>query len=146
MGVYLIENRQQFLDYAEREAVLYIQKLLPIVRDLRVVVVGENVVASYWRESAGFLNNVSQGGRVRTDLSVPDTALSLVEGMARYLGINHAGFDVAMVDGHPYILEFNRLFGNTGIPDLNQRVQRAMSHYLLGNPSSPPSSDSKVSA
>ncbi len=116
------------------------------MRDLRVVVVGENVVASYWRESAGFLNNVSQGGRVRTDLSVPDTALSLVEGMARYLGINHAGFDVAMVDGHPYILEFNRLFGNTGIPDLNQRVQRAMSHYRLGNPSSPPSSDSKVSA
>ena len=51
-----------------------------------------------------------------------------------------------MVDGHPYILEFNRLFGNTGIPDLNQRVQRAMSRYLLGDPSSPPSSDSKVSA
>ena len=131
MGVYLIENRQ---------------KLLPIVRDLRVVVVGEEVVASYWREGAGFLNNVSQGGRVRTDLSVPDNAISLVEGMARYLGINHAGFDVAMVDGHPYILEFNRLFGNTGIPDLNQRVQQAMSRYLLGEPSSPPSSDSKVSA
>jgi ribosomal protein S6--L-glutamate ligase len=146
MGVYLIENRQQLLDYAERESVLYIQKLLPIVRDLRVVVVGEQVVASYWREGVGFLNNVSQGGRVRTDLTVPDNAISLVEGMARYLGINHAGFDVAMVDGHPYILEFNRLFGNTGIPDLNQRVQRAMSHYLLGDPSSPPSSDNKVSA
>ncbi len=109
-------------------------------------VVGEQVLASYWREGVGFLNNVSQGGRVRTDLTVPDNAISLVEGMARYLGINHAGFDVAMVDGHPYILEFNRLFGNTGIPDLNQRVQRAMSHYLLGDPSSPPSSDNKVSA
>ena len=146
MGVYLIENRQQLLDYAARETVLYVQKLLPIVRDLRIVVVGDEIIASYWREGSGFLNNVSQGGRVRTDLPVPDNALSLVEGLARYLNINHAGFDVAMVDGHPYILEFNRLFGNTGIPDLNQRVQQAMQRYLLG-PATPPSSDdNKVSA
>ena len=65
-------------------------------------VVGEEIVASYWREGSGFLNNVSQGGRVRTDLPVPEAALSLVSGLARYLDINHAGFDVAMVDGHPY--------------------------------------------
>ena len=115
------------------------------MRDLRIVVVGHNVVASYWREGSGFLNNVSQGGRVRTDLPVPDSAVSLVEGLARYLDINHAGFDVAMVDGHPYILEFNRLFGNTGIPELNRNVQRAMHDYLLGA-TLPPSSDSKVSA
>ncbi|MTT52128.1 hypothetical protein F1529_06465 [Alcanivorax sp. VBW004] len=145
MGVYLIENRQQLQDYAAQESVLYVQKLLPIVRDLRIVVVGHNVVASYWREGSGFLNNVSQGGRVRTDLPVPDSAVSLVEGLARYLDINHAGFDVAMVDGHPYILEFNRLFGNTGIPELNRNVQRAMHDYLLGA-TLPPSSDSKVSA
>ena len=78
-------------------------------------------------------------------LPVPDSAVSLVEGLARYLDINHAGFDVAMVDGHPYILEFNRLFGNTGIPELNRNVQRAMHDYLLGA-TLPPSSDSKVSA
>lgn len=145
MGVFLIENPQQLQDYAARETVLYVQKLLPIVRDLRIVVVGDQVVASYWRESSGFLNNVSQGGRVRTDLPIPDNAVALVEGLARYLDINHAGFDVAMVDGHPYILEFNRLFGNTGLPDLNQRVQQAMRAYLLGS-GSPPNSDSNVSA
>ncbi|WP_369817601.1 RimK family alpha-L-glutamate ligase, partial [Alcanivorax sp. HI0083] len=139
------ENRQQSQDYAARETVLYVQKLLPIVRDLRIVVVGDSVVASYWREGSGFLNNVSQGGRVRTDLPVPGNALSLVEGLARYLNINHAGFDVAMVDGHPYILEFNRLFGNTGIAALNRDVQQAMHNYLLGS-TLPPSSDSKVSA
>ncbi len=145
MGVYLIENRQQLIDYAEREAVLYVQKLLPIVRDLRIVVVGDEIVASYWREGSGFLNNVSQGGRVRTDLPVPDAALSLVSGLARYLDINHAGFDVAMVDGHPYILEFNRLFGNTGIPDLPKAIAAAMNRYLFG-PEPPSSSDTSVSA
>jgi ribosomal protein S6--L-glutamate ligase len=35
--------------------------------------------------------------------------------MARNLGIDHAGFDIAMVDGHPYLFEFNRLFGNAGL-------------------------------
>ncbi|ERP90378.1 alpha-L-glutamate ligase [Alcanivorax sp. P2S70] len=145
MGVWMIENRQQLYEYAERESVLYVQTLLPIVRDLRIVVVGEEIVASYWREGSGFLNNVSQGGRVRTDLPVPEAALSLVSGLARYLDINHAGFDVAMVDGHPYILEFNRLFGNTGIPDLSTRVSEAMQRYLLG-PVASPASDTSVSA
>ncbi|MDX1802698.1 MAG: hypothetical protein R3292_01370 [Alcanivorax sp.] len=146
MGVFLIENRSQFLDYAEREKVLYVQKLLPIVRDLRIVVVGQDVIASYWREGHGFLNNVAQGGRVRTDIPIPEDAVSLIQGLARYLDINHAGFDVAMVDGHPYILEFNRLFGNTGIPDLNQRIQTAMSDYLLASPPPSPSSDTNVCA
>ncbi|MCG8439941.1 MAG: hypothetical protein MI751_17815 [Pseudomonadales bacterium] len=145
MGVWLIENRQQLLDYAERESVLYVQKLLPIVRDLRIVIVGSEVVASYWREGSGFLNNVSQGGRVRTDLPVPEQAISLVSGLARYLDIDHAGFDVAMVDDHPYILEFNRLFGNTGVPGLPQQISAAMNRYLLG-PAEPPTSDTSVSA
>ena len=144
MGVFLIENRQQLETYAERQSVLYVQRLLSIVRDLRIVVVGEEIVASYWREGAGFLNNVSQGGRVRTDIPVPDAALSLVSGLAHYLDINHAGFDVAMVDGHPYILEFNRLFGNTGVPDMPKAIAAAMNHYLLGP--EPPSSDTSVSA
>ncbi len=120
------------------------QKLLPIVRDLRIVVVGNEIIASYWREGSDFLNNVSQGGRVRTDLPVPETALSLVSGLAHYLDINHAGFDVAMVGDHPYILEFNRLFGNTGVPGLPQAVSAAMNRYLLGP--EPPSSDTNVSA
>lgn len=143
MGVYLIENKAQFLDYAANQDVLYVQKLLPIVRDLRIVVVGSKVIASYWREGPGFHNNLAQGGRVRTDLAVPEAAVSLVEGLARYLDINHAGFDVAWVDGHPYILEFNRLFGNRGMPELNRLVQEAMAEFLLGTP---PSSDSRISA
>ena len=111
------------------------------------VEVGDQVIASYWREGAGFHNNLAQGGRVRTDLAVPEAAINLVQGLARYLDINHAGFDVAWVDEHPYILEFNRLFGNRGMPELNKRVQQAMSDYLLSSPCAPPpSSDISVSA
>ncbi len=138
-GVFLIENRQQLLDYAASTEVLYIQKLLPIVRDLRVVVVGREIVAAYWREGESFHNNVARGARVRTDLPVPEAAVEMVRAVAARLGIDHAGFDVAWVDNYPYLLEFNRLFGNRGIPDLPQRIGHAMRAYLLGEdvPSSP---------
>ena len=45
---------------------------------------------------------------------------------------------MAWVDGQPYVLEFNRLFGNRGIPDLPRRVGAAMRAYLLGESESPP--------
>lgn len=138
-GVFLIENRQQFQHYAAHNDVLYIQKLLPIVRDLRVVVVGREAVAAYWREGSSFHNNVARGARVRTDLPVPPEALAVVLELAGRLAIDYAGFDVAWVDGHPYVLEFNRLFGNRGIPDLPRRIGEAMHRYLLdgAEPSSP---------
>ncbi|MBL7250612.1 ATP-grasp domain-containing protein [Alloalcanivorax marinus] len=137
-GVFLVENRQQFLDYAARHEALYIQKLLPIVRDLRVVVVGRAVVASYWREGTSFHNNLARGARVRVDLPVPDAALELVLDLAHRLRIDHAGFDVAWVDDQPYVLEFNRLFGNQGMADLPQRVGAAMRAYLLDEVSPSP--------
>ena len=35
--------------------------------------------------------------------------------LARELEVDHAGFDIALVEGYPYVLEFNRLFGNQGL-------------------------------
>ncbi|WP_308423732.1 ATP-grasp domain-containing protein [Calditerricola satsumensis] len=50
--------------------------------------------------------------------------------LARTLGIDHAGFDVAWVDGHPYLLEFNALFGNEALNRLGIRVEEAIVRYL----------------
>jgi ribosomal protein S6--L-glutamate ligase len=50
--------------------------------------------------------------------------------VAEALDIDHAGFDVAMVDGYPYLLEFNRLFGNTGLQGLSQQVSDAILAHL----------------
>ena len=57
---------------------------------------------------------------------VADLALSV----ARKLGVDHAGFDIALVGDHPYLLEFNRLFGNQGIPGGGQRLREAILGYL----------------
>lgn len=131
LGVFLIEDEAQWHAYVEQTPVLYVQELLPLERDLRVVLVGSEVVASYWREGAGFHNNISRGGVVRVDLPVPHGAIDFVQSLAGFLGIDHAGFDLGWIDGRPVVLEFNRLFGNQGIPGLQKKVTAAMRDYLF---------------
>lgn len=115
-GVWLIENRGDWQRYCECTDVLYAQEYLPIDRDLRIVVIGDRVVTAYWRHQAdqGFYNNVARGGRV-VHGEIPKAATELALRVARELGVDHAGFDVAMVGNHPYLFEFNRLFGNQGL-------------------------------
>ncbi|MCE0760477.1 hypothetical protein LWH94_14865 [Marinobacter sp. G11] len=115
-GVWLIESRADWLKYCERSDVLYVQEYLPIDRDVRVVIVGDRVVTAYWRTQAeqGFYNNVARGGQIVTG-DVPAAAIELALRLARELEVDHAGFDIALVEGYPYVLEFNRLFGNQGL-------------------------------
>lgn len=136
-GVYLIESRRAFLDYAAQNSTLYVQENLPIQRDLRVVWVGNEVVTAYWREQTdGFHNNVARGGVVHFD-AVPPAALELVTHVATSLGIDHAGFDVAVVHGHCYLLEFNVLFGLDGLHRQGIRLGDMVMRYL-GNEGNEP--------
>lgn len=130
-GVFLIETREDWLGYCARTDVLYAQEYLPVDRDLRLVVIGERVLGGYWRlQSAnGFHNNVARGGTAIAG-PLPPAAVTLVQDLARRLGIDHAGFDVAMVDGHPYLLEFNRLFGTQGISALLEDPTELIVSYL----------------
>lgn len=120
-GVHLIEDRRMLRDYAAANDVLYVQEYLPIDRDLRVVCVGGRVISAYWRvgREGSHLNNVAQGGTIDTR-DIPQGALTLVETLCRQLGIDHAGFDVAVAGGHYYLFEFNPLFGTQAL--LQQRI------------------------
>lgn len=131
-GVWLIENRADWNTYLTRTDSLYVQEHLPIQKDLRIVVVGEEIITAYWRHQSdrSFHTNVARGGLVSFD-EVPQSALDFALKLAKDLGINHAGFDVAMVGDHPYLLEFNRLFGNQGIPGGGKVLTDAIWRYLL---------------
>ena len=131
-GVWLIENLSDWRRYCEISDVLYVQEYLPIAQDLRIVVVGNRVVDSYWRLQAaqGFYNNIAQGGVVDRSCIVPEAAVNLVQQVATLLGINYAGFDVAMVGNHPYLLEFNRLFGTRGIAGGQVAINSYIWDYL----------------
>lgn len=133
-GVWLVESPQDWRDYLKRTEVLYVQEYLPIDRDIRVVLVGDTVVAAYWRcqSDRSFHNNVARGGTVDY-APVPAAAIELVKNVAAALGIDHAGFDVAMVGNHPYLFEFNRLFGTQGIPGGAASLKAAILDHLSKN-------------
>ncbi len=115
-GVFLIESLADWHQYCLKTDVLYAQEYLPIDRDLRIVVIGEKVVGGYWRIQSdnGFHNNIARGGTV-LEGPLPESAVELVLKLAKTLGIDHAGFDIAMIDHYPFVLEFNRMFGTQGI-------------------------------
>ncbi|MEW6079518.1 MAG: ATP-grasp domain-containing protein [Thermodesulfobacteriota bacterium] len=147
-GVFLINNRSDLLRYTGENEVLFIQEYLPISRDLRVVVIGETVVTAYWRQAREgcFHNNVSRGGDVSFD-NIPDTALGLVADVAAAFGINHAGFDVAEVDGHCFLLEFNPKFGTQALNERGIRPGKMILGYLSGQSVPPgPGPDKSVIA
>ncbi len=130
-GVFLIGNRAEWLNYTRRVDILFAQEYLPIRRDLRVVVVGDRCVAAYWREAPDgcFHNNVARGGAISFD-RIPVPALHLVENVAGQLSVDHAGFDVAEVDGHYYLLEFNLWFGTRALSLRGVRLGRVIHEYL----------------
>lgn len=131
-GVFLIENRQQWRDYCTQQPVLYAQEYLPIDRDMRIVVVGKQIIGAYWRLQSGngFHNNIAQGGSLHIAPPAAE-AVELVERIAQRLNINHGGFDVAMLGERPYILEFNRLFGNHGLIEQGIKPATHIYDYLL---------------
>ena len=147
-GVHLIESRCDFDAYCRHNDVLYVQEFLPIKRDLRIVYVGDKVIGAYWRtgREGGYRNNVAQGGHIDYD-NIPHSAMELVARVAHAMNIDHAGFDVAVVADHYYLLEFNTLFGNEGLQRRDISVGKYIWEYLHNNapqPTIPP--DLRLSA
>jgi ribosomal protein S6--L-glutamate ligase len=148
-GVRLIETRSELRTWCEQHAVLYAQEWLSLSAedersgngDLRIVWVGARVISAYWRRGGtGFLHNLSQGGYA--DFSgIPEPALTLVAQVATELGVDHAGFDVAWVSGHPYLLEMNVLFGHDGLQQQGIDLGVVIADWLLH----PPRAESQLS-
>jgi len=130
-GVHLIQSRTELVAYSARHDILYIQEYLPIRRDLRIAYVGDGIIGAYWRQAreGEYRNNVAQGGEIDYQ-DIPQAALDLVTRIARTLNINHAGFDVAVIDGCCYLLEFNTLFGGEGLRRRNISVAGPIWEYL----------------
>jgi ribosomal protein S6--L-glutamate ligase len=114
-GVFLIRDRQELDAYAALPGPAYIQELLPITRDIRVVVIGSRAVHAYWRSAAAdeFRCNVARGGRVELDL-VPPAAVALALTTARRCGWNDVGIDICCHRERFMVLEANMKYGTEG--------------------------------
>ena len=130
-GVFLIEAEHDWHHYCSKTTMLYAQEKLDIHKDLRIVWIGDRIVHAYWRVAApgAFHNNLAHGGSIDME-NIPPAALALVEKIATRFGIDYAGFDIAMVGEHPFIFEFNRLFGLEGLNQAKINTGEIIYDYL----------------
>ncbi len=115
LGVYLIKDEKGLDRYLSQTTVAYIQEYLEVNRDIRVVILGKEVVLSYWKEAkkGEFRTNIARGGKINFE-KVPDDAIDLCLFVSKKAGIDHAGFDVIMTNSGPFIIEVNINFGKEG--------------------------------
>jgi ribosomal protein S6--L-glutamate ligase len=114
-GVFLIGSPEALSPYLRTHNPAYIQEYLPIERDLRVVVIGGNLVHAYWRihGEGDFRNNVSQGGTVSFE-DIPAAALDFAVHVACRCGFDEVGLDICEHAGKYWVLEANMVFGEEG--------------------------------
>jgi ribosomal protein S6--L-glutamate ligase len=114
-GVYLIETPLDLKAYCSSTHTAYVQEYLPIKRDIRVVVIGKEVVHAYYREPAEneFRANLFLGAKL-SFTAIPTRALELARHTAAVCGWDDVGIDICECRGVFYVLEANMKYGKRG--------------------------------
>jgi len=114
-GVFLVHDEEELGAYLDLSSVAYIQEYLSLDRDIRVVVIGDQVVHAYWRLAGEgeYRSNVALGGTISLE-RVPPEALALALHTARVCGWNDVGVDICEHQGRYLVLEANMKYGKEG--------------------------------
>ncbi|MCP4022418.1 MAG: ATP-grasp domain-containing protein [Desulfobacteraceae bacterium] len=130
--VFLIENQTDLDQYLEKPQPAYIQEYLPIDRDMRIIVIGRQVILSYWRiaDPANFKTNLSQGGSI--DFTpLPKPALELALETCKKCGWDDVGIDIIQKDDRFYVLEGNMKYGTKGFKKAGIDYKKLLEKLVL---------------
>jgi hypothetical protein len=109
-GVFLCQSSEDVIKIYNQHPLLLLQPFLRNDGDLRLLVIGEDVVGCIKRssESGGFKNNISQGGQAMSYVPSSDL-ISLAIQSAKALDYQFAGIDlICDISGDWKVMEVNR--------------------------------------
>jgi len=114
-GVYLVKNPDDLHRYCSLPTPAYIQEYIPCNRDVRVVVIGDQIAHAYWRiaPAGEFRSNLAVGATVSLD-PIPQSVLDLALYTARKCQWDDVGIDIIENEGRIYVLEANMKYGKAG--------------------------------
>ncbi|MFH1888221.1 MAG: RimK family alpha-L-glutamate ligase [Pseudomonadota bacterium] len=130
-GVFLVTGPEELAVYCGMVHAAYIQEYIPVDRDVRVVVIGKEAVAAYWRIAPplSVTSNLAQGGRIETR-GVPDLAVETALAAARAAGFDDVGLDICVYQGRAVVLEANMKYGTKGLSVLGLDYRRLMENLI----------------
>lgn len=115
VGVFLIQTPGDLETYLGQGGPAYVQDYLPIDRDMRIIVMGRQVVLGFWRiaRENSFKTNLFQGGQINFD-PLPPKALDLALLTAEKCRWDDVGIDIVQSGNQFYVLEGNMKYGTKG--------------------------------
>jgi RimK family alpha-L-glutamate ligase len=97
------------------KSVYYIQEFIPHGgRDIRVFIVGDQVVASMQRVSDDWKTNISSGGKA-TPYTPSDEAIEMSLKASEKLGLMYTGVDIIETEDEAFVIELNSTPGWEGL-------------------------------
>ncbi|MFZ0611692.1 MAG: RimK family alpha-L-glutamate ligase [Desulfobacterales bacterium] len=114
-GVFLIHTAEELQRFLARPHPALIQEYVPLVRDIRVVIIGRRIAHAYWRINPAhdFRSNVAVGAQIGLD-PVPAAARALALHTAHSCGWDDVGLDICEHEGRFLVLEANMNYGRQG--------------------------------
>ena len=115
-GVFMIGDGEQLAAYLALTKIAYIQEYIHHDRDLRVVLINDQLVIAYWRIRApdNFRTNLSQGGKMSFD-DIPESGIKTARAAARKCKFNDVGIDLICHEGRWLVIEANMKYGRKGL-------------------------------
>ncbi|MCP4720815.1 MAG: RimK family alpha-L-glutamate ligase [Desulfobacteraceae bacterium] len=134
IGVHLIQTPEDLHQYLNKKGPAYIQEYLPIDRDMRIIVIGRQIVLGFWRiaRKDNFKTNLSQGGEISFD-PLPQKALDLALLTADKCGWNDVGIDIVQSGNQLYVLEGNMKYGTKGFQKAGIDYKQLLCDLILKN-------------
>jgi RimK family alpha-L-glutamate ligase len=138
-GVMIIESENslvsvvQTIHKVDREANLLLQEYIPYKKDMRVIVLGNEVVAAMERKSVDgdFRSNYSLGGKAKS-VNIDDNQKQLAIDAASAVEGVFVGVDILESNGRNYVIEVNASPGTEGIETATKKnVTKEFLEYCL---------------
>lgn len=113
------EAERVFQDRLKNDQVIYMQKFISCMMndefyDIRVFIIGSEVVASMYRVSSSWKTNIHAGGRPEP-CTLPPELEELSIRVSEVIGCEVAGVDIIETEDGPQVLEINSVPGWRGI-------------------------------
>ena len=114
------------------KSVYYLQEYIPHNgEDIRVFVIGDEVVASMKRVSDNWKTNISTGAKARKH-QVSDEIQEICQKAARKLGLDYTGVDVIVSGDDIYVIELNSTPGWKGLQTVTEiDITKKLGEYVL---------------